>query len=74
MKLGPRETNQWCSRTMRAVRRGEGVVLTGQGRPIEVIRPVADAAPARDAAAVRTMRDAGLVVAAAEPGPMPVPR
>ena len=74
MKLGLREANQQFSRTMQAVRRGEEVVLTERGRPIAVIRPVADAEPDSDAAALRKMIDAGLVVAAAEPGPMPSPR
>ena len=74
MKLGLREANQQFSRTMQAVRRGEEVVLTERGRPIAVIRPVADTDPDSDAAALRKMIDAGLVVAAAEPGPMPAPR
>ena len=74
MKLGLREANQRFSRTMQAVRRGEEVVLTERGRPIAVIRPVVDAESHSDAAALRKMIDAGLVVAAAEPGPMPAPR
>ena len=59
---------------MQAVRRGEEVVLTERGRPIAIIRPVADDKPESDAAALRKMIDSGLVVAAAEPGPMPAPR
>ena len=74
MKLGLREANHQFSRTMKAVRRGEEVVLTERGRPIAVIRPVADDEPDSDAAALRKMIDSGLVVAAAEPGPMPAPR
>lgn len=74
MKLGLREANQRFSRTMQAVRRGEEVVLTERGRPIAVIRPVAGAAPDSEAAALRRMVEEGLVVAPAEPGPMPAPR
>ena len=37
-------------------------------------RPLAGPEPDSDAAALRKMIDAGLVVAAAEPGPMPAPR
>ena len=74
MKLGLREANQRFSQTMQAVRRGEEVVLTERGRPIAVIKPLADAEPDSDATALRKMIDAGLVVAAAEPGPMPTPR
>ena len=74
MKLGLREANQQFSKTMQAVRRGEEVVLTKRGRPIAVIKPLADAEPENDAAALRKMVDEGLVVAATEPGPMPAPR
>ncbi len=74
MKLGLREANQRFSQTIQAVRRGEEVVLTERGRPIAVIKPLADAEPESDAAALQKMIDAGLVVAAAEPGPMPTPR
>jgi prevent-host-death family protein len=74
MKLGLREANQRFSQTMQAVRRGEEVVLTERGRPIAVIKPLVEAEQDSDAAALRKMTDAGLIVAAAEPGPMPTPR
>ena len=74
MKLGLREANQRFSQAMQAVRRGEEVVLTERGRPIAVIKPLAKAEPDSDAAALQKMIDAGLVVAAAEPGPMPAPQ
>ncbi len=74
MKVGLREANQRFSRTMQAVRRGEEVVLTERGRPIAVIKPIARGGPKDDAAALRGLIDAGLVVAAREPGPMPAPR
>ena len=74
MKVGLREANQRFSRTMRAVRRGEEVVLTDRGRPIAVIKPIVHGGPEDDAEALRGLIDAGLVVAAAEPGPMPAPR
>ncbi len=73
MKVGLREANQRFSRTMQAVRRGEEVLLTERGRPIAVIKPIARGEPEDDAAALRDLIDAGLVVAAPEPGPMPAP-
>ena len=49
-------------------------MLTERGRPFAVIKPLADAEPESDVAALRKMVDEGLIVAAAEPGPMPAPR
>ena len=73
MKLGWRETAQRTSRTIQAVQRGEEIFLAGRGRPVAAVQPIA-AVLDSEAAALRKMVDAGLVVAAAEPGLMPAPR
>ena len=72
MKLGLREANQQFSRAIKAVRAGREVVLTERGRPIAVIKPVKteDAQDAR----LQAMADEGLIIPAAQKGPMPAPR
>lgn len=69
MRMGLREANQAFSRAIRAVREGEDVVLTERGKPIAVITPWRRGRTRERA--LRLLRAAGLVRAAAKPGPMP---
>ena len=72
MKLGLREANQRFSKAIRAVRAGREVILTERGRPIAVIKPIAD--ERRVDARLRRMADEGLITLPARNGPLPSPR
>ncbi len=72
MKLGLREANQHFSRAIKAVRGGKEVILTERGRPIAIIKPIAD--EQSEEAAVQAMADEGLVTLPARTGPTPAPR
>jgi prevent-host-death family protein len=43
MRLGLREANQQFSKAMKAVKAGREVILTERGKPIAVIKPLAQA-------------------------------
>lgn len=70
MRIGLREANQRFSRAIRAVREGQEVVLTERGRPIAVIKPLAETG--KEDTVIRRLRAIGLLRAAAKPKPMPV--
>lgn len=59
MRLGLREANQHFSKAVKAVRAGREVVLTERGRPIAVIKPIAQAAEPE--AILKRMAAEGLV-------------
>lgn len=69
MRLGLREANQQFSRAIRAVKAGEEVVLTERGKPVAVIRPLAQQEDIEPM--VRRLRAAGQLRPAAKPSPMP---
>ncbi len=69
MRIGLREANQRFSRMMKAVRKGEEVVLTERGRPIARINSLRS--PQRREAAIRRLAEAGLLRLAAKPLPLP---
>jgi len=69
MRIGLREANQQFSKAIRAVKEGEEVVLTERGKPIAVIKPLAESdEPDR---VMRRLRAAGLLRPAEKPKPMP---
>jgi prevent-host-death family protein len=69
MRVGLREANQHFSRIVKAVRRGEEVLLTDRGRPIARITPL----PPMDKqeAAIQRMIAQGLLRRVEKRGPMP---
>ena len=70
MRMGLREANQKFSKAMREVKEGRPVVLTDRGTPIAVIQPLV-VLPSSDQAALKNMREAGILRAAKVPKPMP---
>lgn len=69
MKLGLREANQNFAKAIRAVRRGEEVVLTERGKPIAVIKPV-HSANDQDAR-LRALAAEGLIIPPSRRGRLP---
>ena len=69
MRIGLREANQRFSKAIRAVKEGEEVVLTERGKPIAIIKPLAE--KGQEDRVIRRLRAAGLLRAAAKPKPMP---
>ena len=69
MRMGLREANQKFSKAMREVKAGRQVVLTDRGTPIAIIQPLV--LPSSDQAALKNMREAGILRAAKVPKPMP---
>ena len=69
MRIGLREANQRFSKAIRAVKEGEEVVLTERGKPIAIIKPLAE--KGEEDRVIRRLRAAGLLRAAAKPKPMP---
>ena len=68
IKMGLREANQRFSAAMRAVKAGRVVLLTDRGKPIAMIRPIAD----EDEDDGRTrLEQAGLLIKAEVEGPLP---
>jgi len=70
--MGLREANQKFAKAIRAVRRGEDVVLTDRGRPLAVIRRLAD--PDDERTRLDALAAEGLIEPAPLAGPMPAPR
>ena len=69
MRMGLCEANQKFSKAMREVKAGRQVVLTDRGTPIAIIQPLA--LPSSDQAALKNMREAGILRAAKVRKPMP---
>jgi prevent-host-death family protein len=69
MRVGLREANQRFSALVKVVKAGREVILTERGKPIAVLKPLAD--PNDDAAAVRRLEETGFLRAAKKQGPMP---
>lgn len=69
MRMGLREANQRFSKAVKAVRAGKEVVLTERGRPIAVIKPIAQIED--DDAVIRRLAAEGLVQPATMHKPMP---
>jgi len=74
MRIGLREANQRFSKAIKAVKEGEEVVLTERGKPIAIIKPLAE--KGEEDRVILRLRAAGLLRAASKPKPMPswVPR
>jgi prevent-host-death family protein len=72
MKLGLRQANQHFSRAIKAVRAGKEVILTDRGRPIAVIKPIAQGDTRQ--AVLQQMAEEGLITLPSRKGPMPSPR
>ncbi|MGH9416415.1 MAG: type II toxin-antitoxin system Phd/YefM family antitoxin [Terriglobales bacterium] len=77
MTMGLREANQQFSKIVRAVRRGETVLLTDRGKPLAEVKPVRRRT--RKAAGglgpelesrLNAMAAEGLLIRATRPGPM----
>jgi prevent-host-death family protein len=71
MNIGLREANQEFAKAIRAVRRGEDVVLTDRGRPLAIIKRIDD--PDDDRAKLDALAAHGLVQPATIAGPLPLP-
>ena len=69
MRLGLREANQQFSKTVKAVKAGEEVILTERGKPIAVIKPIRPLG--KTEAAIRRLEAAGVLRPATKTGPMP---
>ena len=69
MQVGLREANQRFSAIMRKVKAGQEVVLTERGRPVAVIRRIAESEDAEDG--VRRLEAMGVLRAASKRTPMP---
>jgi len=69
MKMGLREANQRFSQAMKAVKKGEEVVLTERGKPIAVIKPLLS--PEKLDTAIRRLEAAGILRAASKHGHLP---
>jgi prevent-host-death family protein len=66
MKMGLAEANQQFARLVRAVRRGESVVLTDRGKPLAVVEPLAKRRPRAGREQLDPRQDAALDAMAAE--------
>ena len=69
MRVGLREANQRFSALVKVVKAGREVILTERGKPIAVLKSLAD--PDDDAAAVRRLEETGFLRAAKKQGPKP---
>ena len=69
MRIGLREANQQFSKTVKAVKAGEEVVLTERGKPVAVIMPVQTSG--KGDAAIRRLEAAGLLRPAMKTRPLP---
>jgi prevent-host-death family protein len=65
-RFGLREANQHFASLVRAVRRGEEVVLLDRGRPIALVRPLTE-----PGTAVERLIAKGLLLPAQKPDPLP---
>jgi prevent-host-death family protein len=70
MEVGLREANQRFSNIMKAVRRGEEVMLTERGKPLARIIPIRAADTSETV--IRRLEETGLLRPASRPRPMPV--
>jgi prevent-host-death family protein len=69
MRMGLREANQRFSALIRAVRRGQEVVLTERGKPIAVVRPLPEGEGVFEA--LTRLARGGVLQAGKHPGPLP---
>lgn len=69
MRMGLREANQSFSKTIKAVREGEEVILTERGKPIAVISPLKGRGNV--ASSIRKLEHAGLLRPATKSQPLP---
>ena len=69
MRMGLGEANQHCSKAIKAVKSGQEVVLTDQGKPIAVIKPLESSS--KEEAVVRRMEEESLLRAASKRQPLP---
>ena len=69
MRIGLRQANQRFSKTMKAVKAGQAVVLTERGKPVAVIRPLRERS--KTETAISLLEASGLLRAAAKPRPLP---
>lgn len=69
MQVGLREANQRFSAIMRAVKAGEEVILTERGRPVAVLRRIAE--PEDGDAGIRRLEATGLLRPATKRTPVP---
>ena len=68
MRMGLGEANQHCSKAIKAVKSGQEVVLTDQGKPIAVIKPLESSS--KEEAVVRRMEEESLLRAASKRQPL----
>ncbi|HCU25892.1 MAG TPA: hypothetical protein DF383_12815, partial [Deltaproteobacteria bacterium] len=61
LQVGLREANQQFSKTMRAVKRGQEVILTERGKPLAVVKPISSSE--KTDAAILRLESAGLLKA-----------
>ncbi len=69
LRIGLREANQRFSKAMKAVKAGKEVILTDRGKPIAIIKPLAQ--PPGPEQVIRELEAAGVLQAATRRGPMP---
>lgn len=69
MRMGLREANQRFSALIRAVRRGQAVVLTERGEPFAVVRPLPEGEGVDEA--LTRLERGGVLRAGRHPGPLP---
>ncbi len=69
MRMGLREANQMFSKVIKAVRKGEEVILTERGNPIAVISPVIKKGSLNSM--VYKLEESGLLRPAVERKPLP---
>lgn len=69
MQIGLRDANQQFSRLMKAVRRGQEVVLTDRGKPLAVVKPIPNVEEAE--AVVHRLEAAGVLRPASKRGTLP---
>ena len=71
MRMGLREANQKFSKAMKEVKQGKEVVLTERGKPIAVIKPLAQ--KENDEAIIARLEAEGLLRPALQRGLLPKP-
>jgi prevent-host-death family protein len=71
MRMGLREANQRFSKAMKAVKQGKEVVLTERGKPIAIIKPLAQKED--NQAIIARLEAEGLLRPALQRGSLPEP-